>query len=107
MGDTTEEVKVLEALLLKQKPDNGDGDGAKSKVEPIPLVRFPYQAIKGAAGRRRIIGGDVSLAMWEKGEFFGKCKVYNIESWKDPRRPIFESQADYLKRHGRAIRFKK
>ena len=57
--------------------------------------------------RRRIVSGDESLAMWEKGEYFGKCKVYNIESWKDPRRPIFEPEVDYLKRHGRAIRFKK
>ena len=50
--------------------------------------------------RRRIIDGDPSLAMWEKGESFGRCRVYNIESWSDPRRPIFETQKNYLKRHG-------
>ena len=47
MGDTVEKSKVLEALLLKQKSDNGDGTKAKS----LKLVRFPYRIMKGAARR--------------------------------------------------------
>ena len=49
-------------------------------------------------GRRRIVSGDASLALWEKGEYFGKCRIYDIETWKDPRRPIFESQKEYISR---------
>jgi len=48
--------------------------------------------------KRKIIDGDPSLCMWESGLSFGKPRLLNIESWKDPNRPLFESQRAFLKR---------
>ena len=65
-------------------------------LDKRPAAWWQYSAPEP---RRRIVSGDPSLAMWSKGTYFGKCRLYDIESWSDPRRPIFESQKDYLIRH--------
>jgi len=48
-------------------------------------------------GRRRILSGDPSMCLWEKGERFGTPRLYNIENLDQI--PVFETQRQFLKRH--------
>ncbi len=51
-----------------------------------------------APERRHIIDGEPLRAIWSEGLWFGEARREEIDGPDDPRRPIYESEKDYLTR---------
>jgi len=54
--------------------------------------------------RRQVIAGDESKCLWDRGLHFGKARFWDVADGlkhnEDPGRPIWETQKQYLQRHG-------